>query len=131
MISELRPIKHQPAASKHQRSSPKMERKICRSGSLTGWDGGDVVIAGQITAGSGKRVMQRFGEFEIIAIGRDIEGDVAGVDDEIGALGIDVFADPIEVGGQGRQAAAKMRVGNLDQAKFGHAIFSRRDDIFG
>jgi hypothetical protein len=30
MTSEFSPIKHQPAASKRQRSSPKIETKVCR-----------------------------------------------------------------------------------------------------
>src|ERR1700720_2529583 len=83
----------------------------------------DVVIAGQVTAGSRNPIVQRFGEFEIIAIGRAVESEVTGVDDQIGTPRVDVFAYPIEVVGQCRQAAGKMGVGNLDQAKFGHAIF--------
>ena len=83
----------------------------------------DVLIAGQVTAGDGKCIVQRFGEFEIVATGWSIEGEIAAVDDEIGARRVDVFAQPVKVVGQFLMAAGKMGVGNLGQAKFGHAIF--------
>src|ERR1039458_771540 len=63
------------------------------------------------------------GKFEIVPICRAIEGEVAAIDDEIGAPGIDVFAHPMKVVGQLRQPAGKMGIGNLGQAKFGHATF--------
>src|SRR5260370_6188813 len=83
----------------------------------------DIVIARQVTAGNRQRVVQLTGKSEIVGTGRAVEGDVAAVDDEIGAAGVDVFAYPIKVVGQFREAARKMGVGNLGQAKFGHAIF--------
>src|SRR4029077_8419768 len=83
----------------------------------------DIMIAGQITAGDGKGGMQLTGKFEIVATGWPVESKIAAVDDEIGTPGVDVFADPMKVLGQGRQAAGKVGVGNLDQAKFGHATF--------
>jgi len=46
-----------------------------------------------MTAGNGKRVVQLFGEFEIVAIGRTVELGVAAVDDEIGPRRVDMFAD--------------------------------------
>jgi hypothetical protein len=67
--------------------------------------------------------MQLAGKFEIVATGRPVESKIAAVDDEIGTPGVDVFADPMKILGQGRQAAGKVGVGNLDQAKFGHATF--------
>ncbi len=81
------------------------------------------MIARQVTAGDGKRIVQLFGEFEIVPAGWSIEGEIAAVDDEIGARRVDVFAQPVKVVGQFLMAAGKMGVGNLGQAKFGHAIF--------
>jgi len=83
----------------------------------------DVMIAGQVTAGDGKRIVQRSGEFEVVPVGRSIECEIAAVDDEIGALGVDIFAHPMKVVGQFLMSAGKMGVGNLSQAKFRHAIF--------
>ena len=60
----------------------------------------DIVIAGQIAARDRKRFVQRFGEFEVVRTGRRIERHVAAVDDEIGPLGIDMFAEPVEILGQ-------------------------------
>jgi hypothetical protein len=82
----------------------------------------DIMIAGQIAAGDGEGCVQCFGEFEIVAIARAIEGEVAAVDHEIGAVGVDIFADPVKIFGQRGQAAGKMGIGNLGQAKFGHLI---------
>ncbi len=79
------------------------------------------MIAGQITAGDRKAGVQLSGEFEIAAAGRAVPADIAAVDDEIGAAGVDVFAHPVKIIGQRLMAAGKMGVGNLDQAKFGHA----------
>src|ERR1700720_4843479 len=53
----------------------------------------DVMIAGQVTAGSRNPIVQRFGEFEIIAIGRAVEGDVTGGDDEIGARRVEILGN--------------------------------------
>ncbi len=89
----------------------------------------DVMIAGQVTTGDRKRIVQRSGEFEIVAAGRSIEGEIAAVDDEIGAPGVDIFAHPMKVVGQFLMAAGKMGVGNLGEAKFGHATFLPADYI--
>lgn len=92
----------------------------------------DVVIARQVTAGDGQRVVQALGEFDIVAAGRPVERDVAGVDDEIRSINVDMFADALEVGDQVGKAPAEMGVGNLRQAKFGHGIsipvVARRND---
>ena len=82
----------------------------------------DIVIAGQIAAGDWKRFVQRFGECEVVWTGRRIERHVAAVDDEIGPLGIDMFAETVEIIGQRGVACREVRIGNLDQAKFTHAI---------
>ena len=99
----------------------------------------DVVIAGQITAGNRKRVMQRFGEFEIVAIGRTVEGEIAGIDDEIGALGIDGFADPIEncrsmsagggPDGCRKSGSDEIRACNLPSGAMIYSVGSRNDEI--
>ena len=65
--------------------------------------------------------MLRLGEFEIVAMFKAVKAEIAAVDDEIGARGVDVFADPTEVLGQSRVAAAEVGIGNLGQAKYGHA----------
>ncbi len=83
----------------------------------------DVMIAGQGAAGHWKRSVQRLGKFEIVAVGRAIEGEIAAVDDEIGTFGVDVFAQAVKIVGQRLMAAGKMGVGNLDQTKLGHAAF--------
>jgi hypothetical protein len=88
------------------------------------------VIAGQIAAGDGEGCVQRLGEFQIVAAGRPVESDVAAVDDEIRAACVDVFADPLEIVGQAGQAAGKMAIGNLGQAKFGHATFLEPEYTF-
>ncbi|MGC0395996.1 hypothetical protein ABIF91_008382 [Bradyrhizobium sp. USDA 241] len=67
----------------------------------------DVVIAGQVAAGDGQGVMQAFREFGVVAAGRPVERDVAGVDDEIGPAGVDVLADAVEVGDQARESAGR------------------------
>jgi hypothetical protein len=54
----------------------------------------DVVIAGQIAAGNRQRIMQRFGEFEIGGAVWAVKADVAGVDDKIRPLPIDIFRAP-------------------------------------
>src|ERR1700736_1425442 len=61
-----------------------------------------VVIAGQVAAGDRKRVVQRSGKFEIVAVGGTIEGEVAAIDHEIGPSGVDVFADALKIVGQAR-----------------------------
>src|ERR1700681_537811 len=63
-----------------------------------------------------------FWRIEIVAIGRAIEGEVAAVDDEIGASAVDIFAQAMKIVGQPGQAAGEMGVGNLGQAKLGHAM---------
>ena len=83
----------------------------------------DVVIAGQTAAGHGQRRMQRSGEGEIIRRGRCVEGEVAGVDDEIGTGGVDMVTDRFEIRGELGQAAGEVGVGNLGQAELGHDIF--------
>jgi hypothetical protein len=80
----------------------------------------DVVIAGQVTARDGKRIVQRLGEFEIVPICRAVEREIAAVDDEVGTLRIDVLAQPMKIVRQLRLTAGKMGIGNLRQAKFGH-----------
>jgi hypothetical protein len=50
------------------------------------------MIAGQIAAGDGQRIVQRLGEIEIAGTGQAVEGDVAAVDDEVGTARIDIFA---------------------------------------
>ena len=118
MISELRPMKRQPAASNCQRSSPNTETKASQAFSVVGRDGGlptavgivaDVVIAGQIAAVHRQRRVQLLCVFEIVAVGRAVPADVAAVDDEIGTVGGDVFADAVKIIGQ--QAAGGGRGG--------------------
>ena len=41
--------------------------------------------------------MQFLGEFEIVAIGRPVEGEIAAVDDEIGTRRVDVLADAMKI----------------------------------
>jgi hypothetical protein len=65
------------------------------------------VIAGQGAAGDRGRSVQLTSKFEVVAIGRGIEGEVAAVDDEIGALHVDVFAHPTKIVGQISEAAAR------------------------
>ena len=83
----------------------------------------DVMIAGQIAATDGQGAVQRVGKFEIVAIGRCVEGEVAAVDDKIGARRIDVVADTMKIIGQRLETAGEVGVGNLGQAIFGHATF--------
>jgi hypothetical protein len=87
------------------------------------------VIAGQIPAGSGKPVVQRFGKFEIVATGRAIEGEVAAVDDEIRTPRVDIFANAIKVIGQLLKAAGEVGIGNLRQAKFGRDAILNPADV--
>lgn len=67
----------------------------------------DVVIAGEVTAGDGQGVVQVFCEDDIVAAGRPVEGDVAGVDDEIGPVAVDMLADRLEVGDQAGKSAGR------------------------
>src|SRR5580765_5322940 len=67
----------------------------------------DVVIAGEVAAGDGKGGVPALGEFDIVATCRPVEGDVAGVDDEVGPISVDVLADAIEVGDQAGEAPAE------------------------
>ena len=83
----------------------------------------DVVIAGQIAAGHRQRRVEGSREFEIVGAGRGVEGEVAAVDHEIGALRVDIFTEAMEIAGQAGETAGQMGVGNLGQAKFGHALF--------
>jgi hypothetical protein len=101
MISELSPMKYQPVlfGGRLRRSRTDGCRVVA-----------DVMIAGQVAAGDGKPIVQRSGEFEIVAAGRGIEGEIAAVDNEIGLPGVDIFAHPVKVVGQCLMAAGKMSV---------------------
>jgi hypothetical protein len=137
MTSELRPMKRQPAASKRQWCSVSLQALfgdgLFRSSTNRGRVVADVVIAGQIAAGDGKRLMQGSRKIKFVRFCRSVERDVAAVKHKIGTPGVDVFADPMKIIGQRRDAAGKMGVGNLGQAKFGHAMASgpviRRPDV--
>ena len=83
----------------------------------------DVVIAGQMTAGHGQRIVQLFRKFQVVGAGRRVEREVAAVDDKIGTRRVDVPADPMKIVGELLQAAGEVGIGNLRQAKFGHAAF--------
>ena len=67
--------------------------------------------------------LQAFRKFEIVASDRAIPRDIAAVDDEVGSRRGNMFADAMKVLGQFWKTAGEMGVGNLGQAKFGHAIF--------
>lgn len=67
----------------------------------------NVVIAGDVAAGDGQGIVQALGEFDIVAAGRPVERDVAGVDNEIGPIGVDMLAERLEVGDQAREAPAR------------------------
>ncbi len=106
MISELSPMKHQPAASKCQRSSPSTEVKAHASprsavAKARAPDRGqivaDVVIAGQIEAVDRQRVVQLLGEHHVVAAARPVERDVAAVEHEIGPRRVDVLADAMKI----------------------------------
>jgi hypothetical protein len=88
------------------------------------------MIAGQATPFDGKRSVQRMGKFEIVRIDWAVECEVAAVDDEIGACRIDIFAHALKIVRQLLMAAGKVGIGNLGQAKFGHAVSSRSYDKF-
>src|SRR6266403_2993017 len=60
--------------------------RLRRSRADRRWVVADVMIAGQVAAGDSKRIVQRSGKVEIVAAGRSIEGEIASVDDEIGAF---------------------------------------------
>ena len=101
-------MKHQPAASKRQRSSPNAEMNACRSvlgdrlrrsRANLGRVVADIVIAGQITARHGQGVVQDPGKFQVVRLRRGVEGEVAAVDDEVGAGRVDIFADVLEIRG--------------------------------
>jgi hypothetical protein len=79
------------------------------------------VIAGQIAAGRRKGGVQLAGKRKIVRIARRTEGKIARVDDEIGTPRVDMFADPMKIVGQLLMAAGEVSIGNLGQAKFGHA----------
>ena len=66
--------------------------------------------------------MQALGILHIVTAGRSVPGNVAAIDDEIGARRADMLADAMEIVGQlgEARAAGKMRIGNLRQAKFSH-----------
>ncbi|SEI22546.1 hypothetical protein SAMN05216367_5575 [Tardiphaga sp. OK245] len=51
---------------------------------------------------------------------RAIEGKVATIDDEVRLCRVDERADALEICDELRKARAKMRIGDLDQAEFGH-----------
>ena len=97
--------------------------RMCRRSADRGRIVSDIVIAGQVDAVDRKRRMQLLGEFEIVAVGRRVEGDIAGVDDEVGARRVDVLADALEIPGELLIAAGEVGIGNLGQTKFAHAIF--------
>ena len=91
----------------------------------------DIVVAGQVAAGNRQPFMQLAGKGNVIRRARRVVGEVAAVDDEIGTAGVDVFGEPIEILGEGRQAAGQMGVGYLGQAKIGHGCFPFSDHIGG
>ena len=70
----------------------------------------DVVIAGQVDAVDGKRCVQRFCEFEIVAAARTVEGDIAAVDDEIGTRRVDMLADAMEIPGERGEQPTRLRI---------------------
>jgi hypothetical protein len=121
ITSELRPIKHQPAEHGAKDLQVTFRNRLRRHWADLGRVVADIVIAGQIAAGNRKRRVPRLGEFEVVAIGRTIEGEVTAVDDEIGSRGADIFAHPVKIVGQLLMAAGEVGIGNLGQAKFGHA----------
>jgi len=65
--------------------------------------------------------VQCSGKLKVVGTGRSIECEVTAVDHEIGTGRIDMSAHPLEIVGQTGQPTAKMRIGNLGEAKFGHA----------
>src|SRR4051812_39665785 len=85
----------------------------------------DVVIAWQVAAIYRQGRVQFFGEFQIAAISWTVPRNIAAVDDEIRPRRVDMRADALKILGQAGEAvgARKMRIGNLRQTKFGHALF--------
>src|ERR1700751_2868330 len=78
------------------------------------------MVARQTAAGNGQVVVQRLGECEVIAIGQRVEGQIAGVDDDIGARRIDVFTHAPKIFGEYPRETGKMSIGNLANVKFAH-----------
>jgi hypothetical protein len=78
------------------------------------------VIAGQVDAIDRETAVQRLGEFEIVAAGRSVEGEIAGVDNEVRARRVDMFAEALKILDKRCQAAGEMGIGNLGQAEFAH-----------
>jgi hypothetical protein len=66
--------------------------------------------------------MHFFREFEIGSAGRSIEGDIAAVDHKIGPRRVDMLADAVKIVGELLQAAGKVGIGDVRQAKFVHAV---------
>src|SRR6201981_2585474 len=91
-----------------------------RRGAKLGWSIADIMVARQTAAGNGQIVVQRLGEREVIAIGQRVEGQIAGVDDDIGARRIDVFTHASKIFGEFPRETGKMSIGNLANVKFAH-----------
>ena len=73
---------------------------LIRRGAKLGWIIADIMVARQTAAANGQVVVQRLGECEVIAIGHRVEGQIAGVDDDIGARRIDVFTHAPKIFGE-------------------------------
>src|ERR1700746_1608296 len=73
---------------------------LLRRGAKLGWIIADIMVARQTAAGNGQVVVQRLGECEVIAVGQRVEGQIAGVDDDIGARRIDVFTHAPKIFGE-------------------------------
>lgn len=121
MISEFSPIKVPVGGSKVLKILADNGQKCLAVFSVANCAGGapdcgriisDIVIAGQIDAVDRKGCMQLLGEFEIVAVGRRVEGDIAGADDEVGSRRVDVLADALEISGEFLIAAGEVGVGN-------------------
>src|SRR4029077_19658021 len=93
-----------------------------RSGADLGRVVANVVIAGQVTARDGQGIVQGPCKFQVVRLRWAVEGDIAAVDDEVGAGRVDIFADLLEIRDEWGQAAGEMGVGNLGQPEFAHAF---------
>src|ERR1700741_4985962 len=93
---------------------------LLRRGTKLGWIIADIMVTRQTAAGNGQVVVQRFGEYEVIAIVQRVEGQIAGVNDDIGARRIDVFTHAPKIFGKFPRETGKMGIGNLANMKFAH-----------
>ena len=96
------------AENRAERLAVRLRSQLWRRRANLGRVVAEVVIAGQIAALHGKRVVLRLGECEIVGKFKSVKPEIAGVDHEVGARGVDMLADAMEILAERRITAAEM-----------------------